>query len=119
MAQHNELGKKGEQLAIDFLINNEYTILEKNYRYLKAEVDIIAQKDDTLVAVEVKTRTSAYFGNPQDFVNPKKIKLLTSAIDFYVNNNDLDVEVRFDIIAVITNKKETKIEHLKDAFLHF
>ncbi|KOY51574.1 YraN family protein [Polaribacter dokdonensis] len=119
MAQHNELGKKGEQLAIDFLINNEYTILEKNYRYLKAEVDIIAQKDDTLVAVEVKTRTSAYFGNPQDFVNPKKIKLLTSAIDFYVNNNDLDVEVRFDIIAIITNKKETKIEHLKDAFLHF
>lgn len=119
MAQHNELGKKGEQLAIDFLINNEYTILEKNYRYLKAEVDIIAQKDDTLIAVEVKTRTSAYFGNPQDFVNPKKIKLLTSAIDFYVNNNDLDFEVRFDIIAVITNKKETKIEHLIDAFLHF
>jgi putative endonuclease len=119
MAQHNELGKKGEQLAIEFLINNEYTILEKNYRYLKAEVDIIAQKDDTLIAVEVKTRTSAYFGNPQDFVNPKKIKLLTSAIDFYVTNNDLDVEVRFDIIAIITNKKETKIEHLKDAFLHF
>jgi len=119
MAHHNDLGKKGEQLAIDFLIDNNYTILETNYRYLKAEVDIIAQKKDVLVAIEVKTRTSNYFGNPQDFVNPKKIKLLLSAIDNYVVERDLDVEVRFDIIAIITNKKQTKIEHLKDAFLHF
>ncbi len=119
MAQHNELGKKGEQLAIDFLIKNGYTILEKNYRYLKAEVDIIAQKEAILVAVEVKTRTSDYFGNPEEFVNPKKIKLLLSAIDNYVVEKDLDVEVRFDIIAIIQNKKETKIEHLEDAFLHF
>jgi putative endonuclease len=61
MAAHNELGKKGEQLAIDFLIKNEYKILEKNYRYLKAEVDIIAQKENTLVVVEVKTRSTDYF----------------------------------------------------------
>ncbi|PQJ81002.1 YraN family protein [Polaribacter porphyrae] len=119
MATHNELGKKGEQLAIDFLIKNGYKILEKNYRYLKAEVDIIALKDDILAAVEVKTRTSDYFGNPEEFVNPKKIKLLISAIDNYVVERDLDVEVRFDIIAIIINKKGTKIEHLKDAFLHF
>ena len=119
MAQHNDLGNKGEQLAIDFLLKNKYTILEKNYRYLKAEVDIIAQKENVLAAVEVKTRTSAYFGNPEEFVNPKKIKLLLSAIDNYVIEKDLDVEVRFDIIAIITNKKETKIEHLEDAFLHF
>lgn len=119
MAQHNDLGKKGEQLAIDFLIDNKYKILEKNYRYLKAEVDIIAKKEGVLAVVEVKTRSSDYFGNPQDFVNPKKIKLLLSAIDYYVNEKDLDVEVRFDIIAIITNKKETKVTHLKDAFLHF
>ncbi|MCL4135641.1 UNVERIFIED_CONTAM: hypothetical protein GTU68_042343, partial [Idotea baltica] len=110
MAQHNELGKKGEQIAIDFLLKNDYKILEKNYRYLKAEVDIIAQKKDILAVVEVKTRTSNYFGNPEEFVSPKKIKLLLSAIDYYVNERDLDVEVRFDIIAIITNKKETKIE---------
>lgn len=119
MAQHNELGKKGEQLAIQYLLDNNYKILEKNYRYLKAEVDIIAQKEDTLIAVEVKTRTSAYFGNPEEFVNPKKIKLLISAIDNYVVERDLDVEVRFDIIAIINNKKETKIEHIEDAFLYF
>ena len=66
MAEHNELGKKGEKLAIDFLIKNKFKILEKNYRYLKAEVDIIAQKKDVLAVVEVKTRSTDYFGNPQD-----------------------------------------------------
>ena len=108
MAEHNELGKKGEQLAIDFLIENDYKILEKNYRYLKAEVDIIAQKESVLAVVEVKTRSTDYFGNPQDFVNPKKIKLLLSAIDYYVTEKDLDVEVRFDIIAIIHQKKRNK-----------
>jgi len=119
MAEHNELGKKGEELAIGFLIKNDYKILEKNYRYLKAEVDIIAQKENTLAVVEVKTRATDYFGNPQDFVNPKKIKLLLSAIDNYIVEKDLDVEVRFDIIAIIHKNNTTKIEHLKDAFLHF
>jgi putative endonuclease len=119
MAEHNQLGEKGEQLAVDFLVKNDYKILEKNYRYLKAEVDIIALKKDVLAVVEVKTRSTDYFGNPQDFVNPKKIKLLLSAIDHYVNEKDLDVEVRFDIIAIIHQKNTTKIEHLKDAFLHF
>ena len=119
MAQHNELGKKGEQLAIDFLIKKGYKILEKNYRYLKAEVDIIAKKEHILVAIEVKTRSTNYFGNPEEFVNPKKIKLLLSAIDNYVVERDLDVEVRFDVIAIIHQQKETKIEHLEDAFLHF
>ena len=119
MAQHNELGEKGEQLAIDFLIKKGYKILERNYRFLKAEVDIIAQKENTLAVVEVKTRSTAYFGNPQDFVNPKKIKLLLSAIDHYVVEKDLDVEVRFDIMAIIHQKNKTKIEHLEDAFLHF
>jgi putative endonuclease len=119
MADHNELGKKGEKLAIDFLIKNGYQILEKNYRYLKAEVDIIAKKENILAVVEVKTRSTDYFGDPQDFVNPKKIKLLLYAIDYYVIEKDLDVEVRFDIIAIIHKNNNTKIEHLEDAFLHF
>jgi putative endonuclease len=114
MAAHNELGKKGENLAIGFLIKNDYKILEKNYRYLKAEVDIIAQKKNVLVVVEVKTRSSDYFGDPQDFITPKKIKLLLSAIDYYVVQRDLNVEVRFDIIAILLQKNETKIEHLED-----
>ncbi|MDN3618300.1 MULTISPECIES: YraN family protein [Polaribacter] len=119
MAEHNELGKKGEKLAIAFLLKNDYKILETNYRYLKAEVDIIAQKGEVLAAVEVKTRSSDYFEEPQDAVKAKKIKLLVSAIDYYVVTQDLDVEVRFDIIAIIHQKNKTKIEHLEDAFLHF
>lgn len=119
MAEHNELGKRGEQLAIDFLVENGYTILEKNFRFLKAEVDIIAEKENTIVAVEVKTRRSNFFGNPQDFVNPKKIKLLVSAMDFFVTEKDLEVNVRFDIVAILINSKESKIKHITDAFLYF
>lgn len=119
MAQHNELGKKGEQLAVDFLLKNNYDILERNYRFDKAEVDIIAKKDDILAIVEVKTRSSLDFGNPQDFVKPKQIKNLVKAVDEYVTENDLDVEVRFDIIAIVKENKTYNIEHLENAFYHF
>ena len=119
MAEHNELGKKGEQLAVDYLLQHNYKIIARNYRFLKAEIDIIAQKETILAAVEVKTPSSKDFGNPQDFINPKKIKLLVSAMDNFVVENDLDVEVRFDIIAIVKQKNVFQIEHLKDAFLHF
>lgn len=119
MAQHNELGKKGEQLAVDFLLDHNYDILERNYRFDKAEVDIIAQKAEILAIVEVKTRSTIDFGNPQDFVKPKQIKNLVKAVDEFVTENDLDVEVRFDIIAIVKEGKAFKIEHLKNAFYHF
>jgi len=119
MAIHNELGKKGEQLAVEYLQKKGYKILNRNWRYKKAEVDIIAQKKEVLAVVEVKTRSTDYFGNPQDFVNQKKIKLLVEAINEYVVSKNLDCEVRFDIIAILKNKSTFKIEHLKDAFLHF
>lgn len=119
MAEHNVLGEKGEQLAVDYLLENKYKIIARNYRFLKAEVDIIAQKENVLICVEVKTRSTIDFGNPQDFINPKKIKLLVSAMDNFVIENDLDVEVRFDIVAIVKQKNVFEIEHLKDAFLHF
>ena len=119
MAQHNELGKKGEQLAINFLVKKGYEIVERNYRFEKAEVDIIARRKDTLAVIEVKTRSSIDFGNPQDFVKPKQIKNLVKAVDEYVTVNQLDVDVRFDIIAIVKNGKQFDIEHLEDAFYHF
>ncbi|MFI1772784.1 YraN family protein [Thalassobellus citreus] len=119
MAQHNELGKKGEQLAVDFLLKNSYDIIERNYRFDKAEVDIIAKKDDILAIVEVKTRSTVDFGNPQDFVKPKQIQRLVKAVDEYVTANDLDVEVRFDIIAIVKESNNFNIEHLENAFYHF
>lgn len=119
MAAHNDLGSKGEQTAVDFLIQKKYNILECNWRYKKAEIDIIALQHNTLAIVEVKTRSTDYFGNPQDFVNPKKIKLLTEAVNEYVISNNLDVEVRFDIIAIVTQNNKIQIEHLENAFYHF
>lgn len=119
MAIHNELGKEGEKLAEEFLLKNGYQILEQNWRFKKAEVDIIAKKNDLLAIIEVKTRSSNYFGNPQDFVNQKKIKLLVEAINQYVISKDLDLEVRFDIIAILKKNNAFEIKHLEDAFLHF
>ena len=119
MAEHNELGKLGEELAVDFLIEKGYDILETNWTFQKAEVDIIALKENILAVVEVKTRSSVDFGSPQDFVKPKKIKLLVKAINEYVVSNDLDVEVRFDIIAVHAKGREFEFEHLEEAFYYF
>ena len=119
MAEHNELGKLGEELAVEFLQKNGYDILETNWIFQKAEIDIIAQKENILAIVEVKTRSSIDFGLPQDFVKPKKIQLLVKAVNEYVISNDLDVEVRFDIIAVYKEGKNYKIEHIEDAFYHF
>ena len=119
MAEHNDLGKLGEELAVDFLQQNGYDILETNWVFQKAEIDIIAQKENVLAVVEVKTRSSIEFGLPQDFVKPKKIQLLVKAVNEYVISNDLDVEIRFDIIAISKEEKEYNIEHIEDAFYHF
>ncbi len=120
MAYHNELGKIGEQLASDYLSRNGYEILERNFYYDKAEIDIIAQKNpNTIIVVEVKTRNSDYFGDPQDFINSSKIKLLVKAANEYVISRDLNVEVQFDIISIIKNKSIEKIEHFENAFYHF
>lgn len=119
MAEHKELGKLGEEMAVEFLQKEGYTILQTNYTFQKAEIDILAQKAGVLAVVEVKTRSTLDFGLPQDFVKPKKIQLLVKAVDAFVNQNDLDLEVRFDIIAIHKNDKSFVIEHLTDAFYHF
>jgi putative endonuclease len=129
MAQHNDLGKLGEELAVEFLQKNGYKIVETNWTFQKAEIDIIAKIGDTLAVIEVKTRSSLDFGLPQDFVKPKKIQLLVKAVNEYVISKDLEVEVRFDIIAITASKSTSlpiqkdgssfEIEHLIDAFYHF
>jgi len=119
MAEHNDLGKLGEEMAVEFLQKNGYEILETNWTFQKAEVDIIAKKENILAIIEVKTRSSLDFGLPQDFVKPKKIQLLVKAVNEYVISNDIDIEVRFDIIAVHKEGKSFAVEHLMDAFYHF
>lgn len=119
MGKHNEFGREGEELAATFLRKKGYTIVYKNYRYLKAEIDIIAQKDDILAIVEVRSRSSDFFENIAETVSTKKIKLLVMAADHYVAETDLDIEVRFDIITILKTKSALTIEHLEGAFYHF
>lgn len=120
MADHNEFGKMAEDLAVDFLVKNQYKILVRNYRYLKAEVDIIAEFENQIVVVEVKGRATDAFLEPQEAVNKKKIKLLISAANYFVEENHIDKEVRFDIISVLPNKQKTlEIHHIIDAFQSF
>jgi len=123
MAEHNELGKKGEDLAVEHLLQNDYTILERNWTFQKAEIDIIAKKENFLAVIEVKTRSTLDFGSPQDFVKPKKIQLLIKAVNAYINDREKDfddaLEIRFDIIAIHKSEETFAIEHLTDAFYHF
>lgn len=121
MAYHNELGEWGEKFAAEYLFKKGYEILECNYFYDRAEVDIIAKTKagDCIVCVEVKTRNSNVFGDPQSFVSPGKIKLLVKAMDAYLTKNDISLETRFDIIAIIKNKSTEELTHYENAFYHF
>ena len=89
MAEHNDLGKFGEEMAVEYLRKDGYTVLETNWTFQKAEIDIIAQKGTILAVVEVKTRSSLEFGLPQDFVKQKKIQLLGKAVDAFVHHSCL------------------------------
>lgn len=119
MAGHNDLGKLGEELAVGHLQKNGYRILQTNFVFQKAEIDIIAQKENTLAIVEVKTRSTTDFGMPQEFVNPRKIQLLVRAVNEYIVQNYIDADARFDIISVHKEGKDFIIEHLEDAFYYF
>lgn len=119
MGKHNEFGKEGEQIAVDFLIKKGYKIKYRNYRYLKAEIDIIAQKDAILAVVEVRARSNDQIIPIAETITAKKIKLLVMAADHYVTENNIESEVRFDVITILKNSKIFKIEHLESAFYHF
>lgn len=116
MADHNELGKRGELLAFSFLRDKGYTILQTNWRRGKLEIDIIALDGDELVFVEVKTRTTALFGEPEDAVNPQKRRHLIQAANAYVIKSGYDKGSRFDVISIIIEKDNCIIHHIPDAF---
>ena len=116
MALHNELGKRGEKLAEDYLRKNGYRIIECNWTFGKYEIDIIASVPGFIVFIEVKTRSSAIWGNPEDAISRTRIKRLVEAADFYIKEKDIDGAVRFDVIAIVDNREVTEIEHIEDAF---
>lgn len=116
MAQHNLLGSKGEMLASRYLLDKGYAVHHHNWHSGHKEIDIIAQERDTLVFVEVKSRTSEDFGNAYDAVDDRKIRLLISAAQSYLKKLKVDLKFRFDIITVIGESEPYKIEHIEDAF---
>ena len=116
MALHNDFGREAEKKAADFLRFAGYEILETNWRYQKAEIDIIAQKDNALIIIEVKARSDDRVLSPEEAVTHSKRKLLILAADAYVTEKDLDINVRFDIISVLKQDNEWKITHIEDAF---
>ena len=116
MAKHNKLGKDGELIAFMVLQRDGFAILETNWRFQKAEVDIIAQKDGFLIFIEVKTRGSKKFGNPSDSIDKKKINLYKDAVEGYLEQYPSELEVRFDVVNIIIGKDETEIEHIPNAF---
>lgn len=120
MANHNDFGKKAEDLAVEFLQKNGYKILIRNFRYQKAEIDIITEKDSLIVVVEVKARSTDAFNLPQEAVNKRKISLIVSATNHYLEEFNKNQEVRFDIISVLPDEKgKLVIEHITDAFEAF
>lgn len=116
MAEHNILGERGEQLAVDYLLQKGYQIIKVNWQQRKFEIDIIAQDKSEIVFVEVKTRSTAYFGNPEEAVTLTKQKHLVNGANHYLEENEIDLESRFDVVAIILNESKQEITHFKNAF---
>ena len=113
MAEHNLSGQKGEDRACMFLIDKGYEILQRNYRYRRSEIDIIAMKGNLIAFVEVKYRSKNNFGDPEISVNEKKEQQVLIGAENYLFEKDWNGEVRFDIISILGDHS---IDHFEDAF---
>ena len=109
-------GDKGEETAASYLQKINYDILERNYRSKKSEVDIICKLGETLVFVEVKLRTSDKYGKPESFVSEAKASKIMEGAEAYINENDWNGNIRFDIISILIRSGTEEIKHFKDAF---
>ena len=117
MATHNDLGRKGEGIAKAHLEATGYEIMDENWVHGKAEIDLIAYKDKTIIFAEVKARTGNGFGEPEDFVDARKQRLLADAADEYIYLMNHQGEVRFDIISILFDRNNNyNLKHIEDAF---
>lgn len=116
MAKHYDLGKQGEEIAANYLAAKGYKIIARNWRFGKDEIDIIAERDNFLVIIEVKTRSSSDYGEPEEAVGDQKQRLLIRAANEYVIRKEIDLEVRFDIFTIVIKSGKQTINHIEDAF---
>lgn len=118
MAEHNLLGRIGEDMAAAHLLRNGYRILHRNWRSGRRELDIVAEKEATLVVVEVKTRRNDEYGPAEDALTPMKIRHLVSATDAYVKKYKIDHNIRFDLITLTgENEQNFVLQHIEQAFI--
>ena len=116
MAQHNEFGLQGEELAIEYLRRKGYVILDRNWRSGHKEIDIVARHNNEVVFVEVKARGNSFYGRPEDAVTRQKMHRLVLAADAYLRCNMIDSSVRFDIITITGTTDKPYIRHYEHAF---
>lgn len=120
MAHHIDLGQKGESIACLYLANKDYKIKARNWRHKNAEIDIIALNNNKLIIVEVKTRSAAIYEEPRDSITPNKMKFLTNAAEAYIEEKEIDLETRFDVISIKWfGENKYEINHIEDAFTPF
>lgn len=117
MAAHNEIGRRGEAWAQDYLRRQGYFVRHANWRCGHLELDLVAEKDGVLVVVEVKTRSTDYFGAPQEAVTARKMRRLVSAADAYIRQYGWSGDTRFDVITLIPAGDSFRLEHIEDAFM--
>ncbi|MCY7351140.1 MAG: YraN family protein [Cytophagaceae bacterium] len=116
MPAHLDTGRRGEEIAAEWLVRKGYEVVARNYRAGRGEIDLIVRKDALLVFVEVKTRTNLAFGMPEQSVSARKAALITKAAEEYTFAADWQGNIRFDIIAVVTGRNPVQVEHFEDAF---
>ena len=111
-----EYGTDGEQIAVNFLESKGYAILDRNWHCGHKELDIVAKKEDTLVIIEVKRRANDRYGNATDAITDQKIRCIVAAAGAYVKRYCIDLEIRFDVIAITGTGNKIHIEHIENAF---
>lgn len=116
MSDKIKRGNEGEQLAVDFLTQKGFEIVERNYRYKHSEIDVIAKINNWLIFIEVKTRSSSYFGHPEEFVDSKKRKKILEGADHYLQETNWQGNVRYDIVSINLIRGNPKVVHIEDAF---
>lgn len=120
MADHNELGELGEEKCAQLFLSKKYKIIERNWRFHKNEIDLIAENKNEIVFVEVKTRSKSHWGYPENFLSNSQIKRLLEAVNAYINIKKINKKVRFDVVSIIVDVKNgnsMQIEHFEDIII--
>lgn len=117
MAVHNKTGNDGEQLAVDHLKQEGFIILHRNWRHKNWEVDVIASKNNRLHIIEVKTRSSAIFGHPEEALDDKKMQYLINAAEEYMYQNPQWKQLQFDVLSITIRGKEVEYYFIEDIYL--